>query len=232
MTEPYWTDGAVTLYLGDCRTVTEWLAADVLVTDPPYGIGYAAMPTGRGQYRKSSSQMHRAIVNDGSFEVTADVLELWGKRPLAVFASQESIAATLTAVAHATKRQRVVTWHKTNRTGALGARWLNDVEFAVVGVDKVLDHTASAVISTRANVGNPNWQGARQDAYLHPTQKSVAGMETLIAACPPGAIADPFAGSGSTLVAARNLGRKAIGVELDERYCERAANRLSQMVLA
>jgi DNA modification methylase len=82
-------------------------------------------------------------------------------------------------------------------------------------------------------------KGARQDIFVsnpqspngHPTPKPLNLMRELIQIMSDGTILDPFMGSGTTLRAAKDLGRKAIGIEIEERYCEIAANRMAQAVM-
>src|ERR1035438_7983250 len=88
MSGPYWTDGTVTLYLGDCREVTEWLAADVLVTDPPYGRGTAGIDGGNRAMTKANrptDKSPRPIVGDEDTGVRDDALARWGERPAVIF---------------------------------------------------------------------------------------------------------------------------------------------------
>jgi len=211
----------VTLYHGDCRKITDWLAADVLVTDPPYGIGWK-----RGAYAATKNhEPHDGIAGDGDTSVRDAALAAWGKRPALVFGSLRA--------AYPDGWQQMLVFHKpilnTGRFGHLRP-WIPNWEpiFAVGAWPKQLPQHDSVITTRAITAGGYSGYATR---YGHPHAKPVDVMETLIAACPPGTIADPFAGAGSTLVAARNLGRPAIGVELEERYCERAALRLSQMVL-
>lgn len=76
------------------------------------------------------------------------------------------------------------------------------------------------------------WTGYNGDTPNHPCEKPTELMAWLLLFCDPAwAICDPFMGSGTTLVAAKRLGRKAIGIELEEKYCEIAAKRLAQGAL-
>jgi len=219
---PYYADDLISLYLGDCREVAEWWAADVLVTDPPYGREWR-QGTIRTRGRESAGR--EGITGDSDTGVRDTALAMWGCiRPAIIFGD-------LTLAPPAGNRQTLV-YRKPPDAGARGAMggYRRDAEaIYLIGPWPSALGGRSSIITTGARAqGNPSACAAR---YGHPHAKPVDVMETLIAACPPGVIADPFAGSGSTLVAARNQGRHAIGVEIDEPYCEAAARRLDQGVL-
>ena len=209
----YYEDEYVQLHHGDCRTIRGWTIADVLVTDPPYGTASVGWDVsyGRGRNRRNGRKdvSEGNIANDDDTVVRDAVLEIWGDKPALVFGSPRLPDPP------GQWSDRLV-WDK-KRPGMNGGPWR---------------YTHESIYSRGfVRNGNDNFSVMTAfplDQHMHIHAKPVALMESLLACAPAGAIADPFAGSGATLIAARNLGRKAIGVELEEKYCELIVRRLSQ----
>jgi site-specific DNA-methyltransferase (adenine-specific) len=213
--KPYYQDDRVTLYHGDCLEVSEWLTADVMVTDPPYGIAWESHGGGVGP--KTRTVKHAGILNDFDTSARDDCLSAWGGRPAAVFGSfrapmPKGVIQTLV-------------WKKPVDAGVVGSTtgYRTDTELIfLLGKHITRPPLRSSVLESRCGLARYRTE--------HPHAKHIAILEQIIE-WTEGVVADPFSGSGSTLIAARNLGRKAIGVELEERYCEITARRLDQMCL-
>jgi DNA modification methylase len=188
----------------------EWLEADVLVTDPPYGTQPDSKVIGYGRKVDPVTGFRgQVIANDKDTKARDKALEMWGSRPALVFGSPRLPDPP------GVWADRLV-WDK-KRPGMNGGPWRYRHESIYVTAGFIRQSDASVSILTAF---------PEQSDHIH--GKPLALMETLIATAPPGVIADPFAGSCTTLVAAHHLGRRAIGVELEEKYCEIIATRLSQ----
>lgn len=219
----YYKDDYVELYHGDCLTEhREWLEADVLVTDPPYGIGWKrGAGTGPKNQQGQRDPGHKGIKNDQDTRVRDESIEAWGDRPALAFGS---ILAPFPP-----NMKHVLYWQKPANSGVIGANtgWRKDVELIFVcGAWPKRSATRSSVLQSFGSIN-----GTSTGNTGHPHAKPVGLLQKLIDDCPPGVITDPFAGSGSTLVAAKALGRRAVGVELEEKYCEIIAKRCAQEVL-
>jgi DNA modification methylase len=224
MTDPYYVDDLVTLYHGDCREITEWLAADVLITDPPYGVRYDPGGPRRGY---ADRPLGDRIVSDNDTSIRDRILASWGEseKPAAVFGTWHAPRPKNT-------RQILVWWKREskNLSRHRGRPWVSNWEEIYILGDwpKGEEDAAHGVIPTDEHRAAGYGAAA---TIGHPTPKPIVLMEQLLGKAPAGLIADPFAGSGSTLVAAKGLGRHAVGVELEERYCEISARRLAQDTL-
>ena len=210
----YYQDDMVTLYHGSCvgDDAHPWWTASVLVTDPPYGIGWK-----KGQNNAAGSNAHAGIQNDHDTSVRDAALAIGGdERPCFVFGS-------FRAPFPVGVKQTLV-WQKPVDAGVVGSTtgYRTDTELIfLTGKHPKRPPSRSSVFTTTGGVSRYRTE--------HPHSKPPGLLEKLIG-WTEGVVADPFSGSGSTLVAAKNLGRKAIGVELEERYCEIIAKRLSQEV--
>jgi site-specific DNA-methyltransferase (adenine-specific) len=213
---PYYQDEAVTIYHGDCREILPKLAPfDLLLTDPPYGINAedfrATLPDTKGK------TFVRAIHGDDGLQ-SAEFIMRW--------------------IEH---NQQAVIWGANNFPKLLPhkGRWLCWDKRLTEPADKMLGSAFELAWENRKSGfdamlrvlhgGVVNADGGKR---FHPTQKPVTLFRKVLGRYSKAeAIIDPFAGSGTTGVAAKLEGRKATLIELDERYCEIAANRLSQGVL-
>jgi DNA modification methylase len=215
----YYQDDLVTLYHGDCLELTDWVNADVLVTDPPYGMAY-------------KDRQGTTIFGDNSLQARQSALALWGQKPALMFGTWK--------IPRPESTKQVLVWDKWGGGGTVGqttSPWAySHEEIYVMGEwpktiagGRAREGGNPSKVSGVLRVANYNTQSSERPD--HPTPKPVSLMELLIDRTPHGIIADPFAGSGATLIAARNKGRQVIGVELEEKYCEIIANRLQQHTL-
>lgn len=204
----YYSDSSCAIACADCREILPHLPkVDAVITDPPYGMAF------RSNYR---TVKHGAIVGDDALPL--DALRLAMGRAVRftyAFCRWDNLHEM-------PKPNSVLAWVKNNWSmGDLkhehGRQWEACCFYAHDG-HEFIKRIPDVIFEERT--GNE----------LHPTQKPENLIRVLIQANRCETILDPFMGSGTTLVAAKNLGRKAIGIEIEERYCEIAAKRLAQEV--
>jgi len=198
---PYYQDDLVTIYHGDCRDSLP--DADVIVTDPPYGTGTA--PRGgdkAGTIDLASAEWPEWDTWDPTW------VDAWAG-PMAVFCGIRRVYELAARIGG----DGLLIYVKSNPS-PFGSSYEPCVTrgFGRSGPQHFIAYNAF-------------------NGQEHPTQKPIEIMRWIVGLAPEGVVLDPFMGSGTTLRAAKDLNRRAIGIEIEERYCEIAAKRCSQEVL-
>lgn len=252
MAEPYFSDGTVSLYLGDMRKVLPALGitADCVIADPPYestGLEWDRWPDGWLEVAASVSQSMWCFLPRRQFveppfrgqefwaaEWRFSQPAIWEKHNGSGFAT-DRLKQVHEEIGHWYRGPWADVYHKVPLVPQTSGHAPGEIR------NRAADRTAhTGSIGRGGYVYGPDrltksviYARSMHGRALHPTEKPVGILDPLITyACPPrGLVIDPFAGSGSALDAARASGRRAIGIEADERYAEAAARRLSQMVL-
>ena len=209
--KPYYDCDGITIYHCDNREVLPTLPrVDLLLTDPPYGIDYK--PEGGGKVAKRFTNADRVIGDDIAFDpsqllLLADSQVIWGGSN---FANKLPPSRCW------------LVWDK--KDGVNLTNQFSDCEIAWTNRNapiKIFNHRWTGYLKA----SEKDWE------RVHPTQKPLALMQWCLGFYPDAeTILDPFMGAGTTLVAAKREGRQAIGIELEERYCEAAVKRLQQGV--
>lgn len=202
----YYQDDSVTLWHGDAREVLSKLEFDSIVTDPPFGLGEKWNGGGGSQNSSWRFDPNEAKSWDGE---TVEIVSSFPKlaKEVIIWGGNYYPLPPSRCWLLWDKKQPD-TW----TTGQAEMAWTN------------LDRTVRTFRMAQCEAHN----GMQK---LHPTQKPIELMTWCLKWIFGSVIIDPFCGSGTTLVAAKSAGRRSIGIEREEKYCEIAANRLKQGVL-
>lgn len=217
---PYYDEDGITIYHGDCREILPEIApVDLVLTDPPYGINYVSNTGGR--------RGKEPIGNDGarlSLRLYRQTVPLLKTDHLLWFTRWDAWPDVWEVLGSQFPMRGLLVWDKgTPGMGDL-SHWGPSYELiASLGDGQTVGSRDQSVL---------RFSGVAHSSRLHPTEKPLELLVYLIEKLNPESVLDPFMGSGTTLRAAKNLGLKAIGIEIEERYCEIAARRLAQGVLA
>ena len=227
--------GDATLYLGDCMEILPTLGkVDAVITDPPYFGLTGGMQFINGGVAADSSAKNISIGDEWSASLEWMNLA-WPlcSGPFVVFCSYQSVAEVRQAIQK--KPVALFTWHKRNSPAhpANLPRWTDEQAWAWQNGGKAnwrvftstmidMPKLASGCMATERLIDSVG-------KTSHPTQKPVALMAKFVEVS-TGTILDPFMGSGTTGVAAIQLGRKFIGIEREPKYFDIARTRIEQAV--
>lgn len=208
--KPYYEDGAVVIYHGDCREILPGLVVDALVTDPPYGIGWIP----RVNHRNGDQLwIDDKLFDPQPFLKVGKQHLFWGANYFAhLLPPSES-------------------WFIWMKRPVENFNFENDRRTYAMAEMAWSDFGNKPLVKAHVWDGGMRAGEPLNRTFCHPSQKPVEIMRWCVSET-IGSVTDPFMGSGTTLRAAKDLGRKAIGIEIEERYCEIAAQRMAQEVLA
>lgn len=249
MNEPYYADEHVQLYHGDMREILPELdvRADACITDPPYGVlhtnGKCAWDTWPSGWLPLVGQYTDSLWCFGIMRVFLEryhefTISGWRMSQDVVWAKNRSSGVQVDRFRRA--HEHVTHWYR-GKWADVYRQTPRVPSGKPIGPPRIRKESERRPDTTYTHVPAGTWvdDGMRWQLSvlhaplvsrgLHPTQKPTEILEPLIKYSVPlgGLVLDPFAGSASTLLAARTLGRRAIGIEASEEYCERAAQRLA-----
>jgi site-specific DNA-methyltransferase (adenine-specific) len=217
--KPYYEDELVTLYCGNAMQIMP-LVNGLVVTDPPYNIGYHYASASDNLSNEDYNALLAATLRTPSVVVCYPEIHF---RISGVLGINPSRCAAWVYAANTPRQFRMIGWY-----GVSGKPERVRQPYRNPKDKRIAERIARGEMAR-----GYDWREIQQvknvsaEKTKHPCQNPVEVMSWMIQATDGDVIVDPFAGSGTTLIAAKRLGRRAIGIEIDEEYCEVAANRLT-----